>query len=94
MGTTMIEKATRIICDERIEAAGVAALYKVRGDHGTYTVTLGDPYVACTCPATKVCAHITAALYRHEQIGQERAEVYAAKQRHPRKRVSDYREAA
>lgn len=61
-------KATRLLAEQRVMPAGLAALYTVRGDHDTYTVTIGEPgtgVLSCTCPAVAGCSHREAATLLH-----------------------------
>jgi uncharacterized Zn finger protein len=75
----VLDKSARLLAGGRVKLFGAASIYKVRGDHDTYVVVLGDGYRACTCPATGTCSHIAASLLRHEQIGDDRAAKHRAK---------------
>jgi hypothetical protein len=65
---TASPKATRLR-DKRVEPAGLAAVYRVEGDHGTYTVTIGEhDTLSCSCPAVAGCSHLEATTILHNAL--------------------------
>lgn len=57
-------KATRLHTQDRVMELPDARVFRVLGDHDTYTVTLSGSGESawCACPATGVCSHMAAAL--------------------------------
>ncbi len=76
MAVATSSKARRLLAQQRVMPAGIAAVYDVEGDHGGYRVVLGDGWTFCPCRAHReLCAHVEAALILH---GALRAEGLAA----------------
>jgi hypothetical protein len=50
--------ATGAVCVQRADGVRIAA--SVQGDHGRYVVAFDGERWACSCPAWKGCAHLTA----------------------------------
>lgn len=74
-----IDKAARLAHEGRVHPAGAASVYHVGGDSAIYRVILLDGEEMCSCPASGTCAHIGAALLRHDEIGDELAAAHAAR---------------
>lgn len=62
MSTAVIEKAQRLLGNGHVREVPTTRTFLVDGDHGQYAVLLNGDDAACTCPATGVCAHLTAVL--------------------------------
>lgn len=58
----MIDAAARLVVDGEVSRLGPAA-YRVR----TYTVTIQNGVVDCTCPSAIRCRHMLAALHVHTE---------------------------
>jgi hypothetical protein len=69
-------KVTRLLAEQRVTPRGCAAVYRVKGDTGTYRVILGDDFQSCSCPAHGTCTHLTAARLLHDAIEADRDHAY------------------
>jgi len=59
--TQPIERAARLIAEDRVMLAADAQVYRVLGDTDTYNVIASPDGVWCPCPArTALCAHVLA----------------------------------
>lgn len=66
---TASAKATRLLSEARLQPAGIAAVYTVKGDHDTYRVIVGDGWTQCPCPAHReLCSHAEAAQLLHDAL--------------------------
>jgi uncharacterized Zn finger protein len=86
------EKAVRLLANGQVEAdIAPATVYRVTGDHGTYTVVVGAHVALCTCPAPGRCSHVEAAVVHANASETEKALIEAAvDRRHDRaRRVAD-----
>lgn len=57
-------KGQRLVDEDRVEFTGKPGIYKVKGDHDTYTVWVADAEAMagyCPCPAYGPCSHLFAA---------------------------------
>jgi uncharacterized Zn finger protein len=59
--TSLVDKATRLLNEGRVDPDSSARVFRVTGDHGTYTVVVGSHGSACTCAARGQCSHVAAA---------------------------------
>lgn len=59
---TASPKAIRLLAGGRVQPAGAAAAFTVRGDHGDYVAVIcPDGTTFCSCPAHGRCSHIASA---------------------------------
>lgn len=77
MTQATLTRAAELAHQGRVTADGIAAVYLVNGQRGVYRVVVGDGWNTCTCPATKPCKHIGAALLAHD----ERERIHDARSR-------------
>lgn len=56
-----IQKAARLLLEERVRFLPSAVVYEVDGDHGTYQVIADGPAYRCPCESRNpLCAHVLA----------------------------------
>ena len=56
-----IEKAARLMAEDRVTLSSTARVYLVAGDSDTYRVIADDDGIFCPCKArTPMCAHVLA----------------------------------
>lgn len=72
-----IMKTAVLLEEARVMPAGAAAVYRVRGDHATYSVFLHADYAHCTCRSTERCSHLRAAELLHTALEAQREQVAA-----------------
>ncbi len=69
MARTASPKVLTLLAEARVMPVGVASVYEVAGDHGTYRVIVGDGWTQCPCPANReACSHAIAAGHLHDAI--------------------------
>lgn len=71
-GEQPIEKARRLLAEDRVRPLPAASVYLVSGDHGEHRV-IADPFgIYCDCPArTSLCSHVLAVATIRQQDKQE-----------------------
>lgn len=58
----VIDKAARLLAEERVEPTDGALVFEVRGDTETYwPVVVSEDRRFCPCPAQGSCSHVMAA---------------------------------
>lgn len=71
-----IDKATRLLSEDRVSFLEDARVYRVTGDHHEYAVVYTPEGIACPCEArTPLCSHVLAVAQTRQR---ERAELFAA----------------
>ena len=56
-----IERAARLIAEDRVRLIAGAKVYEVTGDHDVYRVIADQDGIVCPCDArTSLCAHVIA----------------------------------
>jgi hypothetical protein len=67
-----IQKAARLIAEDRVTLLPAAFVYEVRGDTSTYRVIADADSIVCSCPATtSLCAHVLATAALRQQVRSE-----------------------
>jgi hypothetical protein len=77
-GEQPIQKAGRLLAEDRVRPLPAASVYLVAGDHGDYRV-IADPFgIYCPCEArTPLCAHVLAVAMMRQQQSQPAVEEHA-----------------
>lgn len=69
-----IEKAARLLADNRVRRMDEARVYEVLGDHETYLVVVDRLGMHCPCPCrVPLCSHVLAVAGLREREAAQRA---------------------